>query len=40
MSDILLKHPAETSKNSNICDFLKVSDIGKSIVLNEEIYFK
>ena len=23
-----LQHPAETSKNSDICDFLKVSDIG------------
>ena len=34
----LLRHPAETSKNSDICDFLKVSDIGKSIVLNGETY--
>ena len=33
-----LTHPAETSKNSDICDFLKVSYIGKSIVLNGEIY--
>ena len=33
-----LIHPAETSKNSDICDFLKVSDIGKSIVLNGETY--
>ena len=33
-----LLHPAETSKNSDICDFLKVSDIGKSIVLSGEIY--
>ena len=32
-------HPAEISKNSDICDFLEVSDIGKSIVLNGEIYF-
>ena len=24
-----LLHPAETSKNSDICDFLKVSDMGK-----------
>ena len=31
-------HPAETSNNSDICDFLKVSDIGKSIVLNGGIY--
>ena len=31
-------HPAETSKNSDICDFLKVSDIEKSIVLNGETY--
>ena len=31
-------HPAETSTNSDICDFLKVSDIGKSIVLNGETY--
>ena len=28
-SDILLSHPEETSKNSDICDFSKVSDIGK-----------
>ena len=32
------KHPEGTSKNSDICDFLKVSDIGKIIVLNGEIY--
>ena len=31
-------HPAETSKNSDICDFSKNSDIGKSIVLNGETY--
>ena len=35
---IYLYHPAETLKNSDICDFLKVSDIGKSIVLNGETY--
>ena len=35
---MLSSHPAETSKNSDICDFLKVSDIGKSIVLNGETY--
>ena len=33
-----LNHPAETSKNSDICDFSKNSDIGKSIVLNAETY--
>ena len=33
-----LLHPAETSKNSDICDFSKNSDIGKSIVLNGETY--
>ena len=33
-----LRHPAETSKNSDIYDFLKVSDIGKSILLNGETY--
>ena len=31
-------HPEETSKNSDNCDFLKVSDIGKSIVVNGETY--
>ena len=31
-------HPEETSKNSDNCDFLKNSDIGKSIVLNGETY--
>ena len=31
-------HPTETSKNSDICDFSKNSDIGKSIVLNGETY--
>ena len=34
----ILYHPEETSKNSDNCDFLKVSDIGKSIVLNGETY--
>ena len=33
-----LKHPTETSKISDICDFSKNSDIGKSIVLNGETY--
>ena len=33
-----LYHPAETSKNSDICDFSKNSDIGKSIVLSGETY--
>ena len=31
-------HPEETSKNSDNCNFLKVSDIGKSIVVNGETY--
>ena len=31
-------HPEETSKNSDNSDFLKVSDIGKSIVVNAETY--
>ena len=35
---IVYLHPAETSKNSDNCDFLKVSDIGKIIVLNGETY--
>ena len=25
---VAIEHPEETSKNSDICDFLKVSDIG------------
>ena len=32
-------HPEGTSKNSDNCDFLKVSDIVKSIVVNGEKYF-
>ena len=35
----LLSHPEGTSKNSDNCDFLKVSDIVKSIVVNGEKYF-
>ena len=31
-------HPEGTSKNSDNCDFLKVSDIVKSIVVNGEKY--
>ena len=34
-----LLHPEGTSKNSDNCDFLKVSDIVKSIVVNGEKYF-
>ena len=33
-----LAHPEGTSKNSDNCDFLKVSDIVKSIVVNGEKY--
>ena len=33
-----MKHPEGTSKNSDNCDFLKVSDIVKSIVVNGEKY--
>ena len=29
IANVVRLHPAETSKNSDICDFLKVSDIGK-----------
>ena len=28
---LVLMHPEETSKNSDICDFLKVSDIGNEL---------
>ena len=38
MPDSDLNHPEETSKNSDNCDFLKISDIGKSIVLNGGTY--
>ena len=31
-------HPAETSNNSDICDFLKVSDIENSMVANGKMY--
>ena len=34
-----LRHPEGTSKNSDNCDFLKVSDIVKSIVVNAEKIF-
>ena len=33
-----LQHPAETSNNSDICDFLKVSDIENSMVVNGKMY--
>ena len=35
-----LSHPAETSKNSDICDFLKVSDIVDGWWSMENLYFK
>ena len=35
---LLVKDTAETSINSDICDFSKNSDIGKSIVLNGETH--
>ena len=38
MNKKALLHPEETSKNSDNCDFLKVSDIGKSMIVNEEKY--
>ena len=31
-------HPAGTSKDSDICDFSKVSDIENSMVVNGKIY--
>ena len=40
-SNILLSavlHPAGTSKDSDICDFSKVSDIENSMVVNGKIY--
>ena len=33
-----LLHPAETSNNSDICDFLKVSDIENCMVVNGKMY--
>ena len=33
-----LFHPAGTSKDSDICDFSKVSDIENSMVVNGKIY--
>ena len=33
-----LVHPAETSNNSDICDFLKVSDIENCMVVNGKMY--
>ena len=35
---LTISHPTETSKNSDNCDFLKVSDIGKRIVFKGETY--
>ena len=34
----VVMHPEETSKNSDNCDFLKVSDVGTRIVVNGETY--
>ena len=33
-----LLHPAETSNNSDICDFLKVSDIENCMVVNGKMF--
>ena len=33
-------HPEETSKNSDICDFSKVSDIGNEWWTMRNLYFK
>ena len=35
---VLLLHPAETLNNSDICDFLKISDIENSMVVNGKMY--
>ena len=35
-----IDHPEETSKNSDICDFSKVSDIGNEWWTMRNLYFK
>ena len=34
----VVRHSVETSNNSDICDFLKVSDIENSIVVNGKMF--
>ena len=38
MYSMFLMHPTGTSKDSDICDFSKVSDIENSMVVNGKIY--
>ena len=36
--NVMHEHPAETSNNSDICDFLKVSDRENCMVVNGKMY--